>query len=879
MGRRSRSRSDSPKRRKRERSRSRERHSRDKRRRESRKDRSRERDRNSTSRRWKEDSSSLSARRDSMRREERLKEEEAYRKRQEEKRKQLGGDMEEEEEKRGGQESKITDEELLKLQEKRKERLSRLEALTKGGQEQNEAAAPSNSGLSSLDLMKQFEAKLNRKSGNSLKTQGSSSSADFSKMDEPEVEKAPEKTKKRGMGLGGGLVLDSDSENENEALERHEDKTKFTRKELEADDDDRKGPGARGSKRPREEKSEKKEKEKEKEEDEVDPLDAFMSTINTEIKEIEQVDKVKAAKEKKRQQRMGERLFEEDNVPDEIRKSKDDDEKYVFDMLYKKKDLAVVDHSSMDYHDFKKAFYIETPEITRMTENEVKQLRNLLGKIKIKGKNCPRPIKLWTHAGLSLKVLQTINKLGYSLPTPIQAQALPAVMSGRDVIGIAKTGSGKTLAFLLPLLRHIMDQPPLGEGEGPMAIIMAPTRELATQIYNEAKKFTKVVGMRMCCAYGGAPISEQIADLKRGAEIVVCTPGRMIDLLCANQGRVTNLHRVTYLVLDEADRMFDMGFEPQIMRIINNIRPDRQTVMFSATFPRAVETLARKILKQPLEIIVGERSTVCDDITQVVDVVDEDRKWHKLLEVLGQWQHIESILVFVDRQESADTLCKQLLEAGYDKVNAIHGGKSQEQRDQILADYKNKKLAILIATSVAARGLHVKNLQLVINYNAPNHYEDYVHRVGRTGRAGNKGTAYTFLTEDEAALAADLVVALEYNKQEVRPAVKKLADDFKEKQKAGQARHHSGFGGKGFKFDEEEQAQQKKARDTLKKASGLEVEEEEEELKVSSSENESITHPEKKKQYFIVNIKKKKRAKQQQKQSKTRADELKLKRK
>lgn len=180
------------------------------------------------------------------------------------------------------------------------------------------------------------------------------------------------------------------------------------------------------------------------------------------------------------------------------------------------------------------------------------------------GKGCPKPIKTWAQCGVSTKELNILKKLGFEKPTPIQAQAIPAVMSGRDLIGIAKTGSGKTLAFLLPMFRHILDQPPLEETDGPIAIIMTPTRELCMQIGKDIKKFTKSLNLHAVCVYGGTGISEQIAELKRGAEVIVCTPGRMIDMLAANSGKVTNLRRVTYIVLDEADRMFDMGFEPQV---------------------------------------------------------------------------------------------------------------------------------------------------------------------------------------------------------------------------------------------------------------------------------------------------------------------------
>jgi ATP-dependent RNA helicase DDX46/PRP5 len=254
----------------------------------------------------------------------------------------------------------------------------------------------------------------------------------------------------------------------------------------------------------------------------------------------------------------------------------------------RKKALALVDHSKVNYTPFRKNFYIEVPEIARMSEEEVTNYRKGLDDIKVRGRNCPKPIKSFSQAGLSNKLLDVLKKKKFERPTPIQTQAIPAAMSGRDVIGIAKTGSGKTLSFLLPMLRHILDQPPLNSGDGPVGVVMAPTRELAMQIGADIKPFAKACGLRCVCVYGGSGVANQIGDLKRGAEIVVCTPGRMIDMLCSNSGRVVNLRRTTFVVLDEADRMFDMGFEPQIMRIVDNVRPDRQTVMFSATFPKVV---------------------------------------------------------------------------------------------------------------------------------------------------------------------------------------------------------------------------------------------------------------------------------------------------
>ncbi|CAG8473102.1 10632_t:CDS:10 [Acaulospora colombiana] len=539
---------------------------------------------------------------------------------------------------------------------------------------------------------------------------------------------------------------------------------------------------------------------------EEDPLDAFMKDVEVEVEHLNEQDKKRAkqmAKGKSRYDRLESIVQDEVDVEEEIGTKK-----------LKKKDLAAVDHSQVKYEPFRKDFYIEPPEMHDLTPDQVDLIRVELGGIKIRGVDCPKPIQKWTHAGLPAACLQIIKKLNFEKPTPIQSQAIPAIMAGRDVIGVAKTGSGKTIAFLLPMFRHIKDQRPLDQMEGPIAIIMTPTRELAVQIHKECKHFLKGLNLRAVCAYGGSPIKDQIAELKRGAEIIVCTPGRMIDLLCANSGRVTNLKRVTYLVLDEADRMFDMGFEPQVMKIVNNVRPDRQTVLFSATFPRQMESLARKVLKKPLEITVGGRSVVAQDVTQIVEVREESTKFVRLLEILGQQYNDDPdarTLIFVDRQEAADNLLRDLIRKGYPCMS-LHGGKDQLDRDSTIADFKSGVCQLLIATSVAARGLDVKQLKLVINFECPNHMEDYVHRVGRTGRAGNKGTAYTFITPEQDRYAMDIVKALKLSGAHVIPELQKLADGFQEKVKAGSATYSSsGFGGKGLERLDE-------ARDLVKKA-------------------------------------------------------------
>ncbi|KAM9332348.1 LOW QUALITY PROTEIN: putative ATP-dependent RNA helicase DDX46 [Pholidichthys leucotaenia] len=580
--------------------------------------------------------------------------------------------------------------------------------------------------------------------------------------------------------------------------------------------------------------------EQQAEDDDVDPLDAYMEEVKKEVKKFNMggvkgndkkgamtvtkvVTVVKTKKGPHTHKKKGELM---ENDQDAMEYSSEEEEVDLQTALTgfqtkQRKILEPVDHGKIQYESYRKNFYVEVPELAKMTTEEVNAYRLELEGITVKGKGCPKPIKTWVQCGVLMKILNSPQKVSSKHPTPIQAQAIPAIMSGRDLIGIAKTGSGK-IAFLYAHVRHIMDQRHLEEGEGPISVIMTPTRELALQITKECKKFSKPLGLRVVCVYGGTGISEQIAELKRAAEIIVCTPGRMIDMLGANSGRVTNLRRVTYVVLDEADRMFDMGFEPQVMRIVDNVRPDRQTVMFSATFPRAMEALARRILSKPIEVQVGGRSVVCSDVEQHVLVIDEDKKFLKLLEILGHYQEKGSVIIFVDKQEHADGLLKDLMKASYPCMS-LHGGIDQYDRDSIINDFKNGACRLMVATSVAARGLDVKQLILVVNYSCPNHYEDYVHRAGRTGRAGNKGYAYTFITEDQVRYAGDIIKALELSGSPVPPELEQLWALFKDQQKAeGKTiKSSSGFSGKGFKFDETEHALANERKKLQKAALGL----------------------------------------------------------
>ncbi|GAB7348570.1 hypothetical protein MBLNU459_g6960t1 [Dothideomycetes sp. NU459] len=536
--------------------------------------------------------------------------------------------------------------------------------------------------------------------------------------------------------------------------------------------------------------------------DEVDPLDAYMSGLVD--------DEPQPAKKLPRNRLLEpEAMFDTTDSADLEAVGDELDDALALAVKKKRKEMPTVDHAKVEYEPFRKNFYTEPLELQQMSEDDVRALRFELDQIKVKGKDVPVPVQKFAQFGLGTQVLDIIRGLGFDAPTPIQAQTIPAIMSGRDIIGVAKTGSGKTVAFLLPMFRHIKDQRPLANLEGPIGLVMAPTRELAVQIHKECKPYLKALSLRAVCCYGGAPIKDQISELKRGADIIVCTPGRLVDLLAANSGRVTNLRRVTYVVLDEADRMFDMGFEPQVVKVLKSIRPDHQTVLFSATMPKNMESLAKKVLRRPVEITVGGRSTVADTIDQIIEIRPESSKMYKVLELLGDLFEKDEdarALIFVEQQGSADNMMMQLQMRGYPSVS-IHGGRDQIDRDTAIEDFKSGVVPVMVATSVAARGLDVKQLKLVINYDVPNHLEDYVHRVGRTGRAGAAGTAVTLITPDQNKYSVDLVKALKMSKKDVPEDLQTMADNFIKKVNGGEAKAAGfGFGGRGVDRLEEKRA-------------------------------------------------------------------------
>lgn len=401
--------------------------------------------------------------------------------------------------------------------------------------------------------------------------------------------------------------------------------------------------------------------------------------------------------------------------------------------------------------------------------------------ISTKGGNIPRPIRAWNETKIHPSIIEIIDKLEYKEPSPIQRQAIPIGLQNRDIIGVAETGSGKTAAFLIPLLTWIQSLPKITKFEdaegGPYSIIMAPTRELAQQIEEEAMKFAEPLGIRTVSIIGGLSREEQGFKLRLGCEIVIATPGRLIDVL---ENHYLVLNRCTYIVLDEADRMIDMGFEPDVQKVleylpVTNQKPDtdeaedevklaanlidvkrkyRQTVMFTATMPSAVERLARTYLRRPAVVYIGSAGKPTERTEQIVKMCDEKGKRKLLVQILEKGFD-PPILIFVNQKKGVDVLAKSLEKMGYGACT-LHGGKGQEQREYALSSLKEGTKDILVATDVAGRGIDIKDVSMVINYDMAKSIEDYTHRIGRTGRAGKSGVAVTFLTKEDNALFYDL---------------------------------------------------------------------------------------------------------------------------
>lgn len=414
--------------------------------------------------------------------------------------------------------------------------------------------------------------------------------------------------------------------------------------------------------------------------------------------------------------------------------------------------------------------------------------------VEASGTDVPEPVLRFTNPPLDDHLISNIELARYKVPTPVQKYSIPIVMGGRDLMACAQTGSGKTGGFLFPILSQAFINGPsaIPQGAGgnfgrqrkayPTSLILAPTRELVSQIYDESRKFAYRSWVRPCVVYGGADIGSQLRQIERGCDLLVATPGRLVDLI--ERGRIS-LQNIKYLVLDEADRMLDMGFEPQIRRIVEGEDmpgvQNRQTLMFSATFPRDIQMLARDFLKDYVFLSVGRVGSTSENITQKVEYVEDMDKRSVLLDILHT--HGAGLtLIFVETKRMADSLSDFLINQNF-PATSIHGDRTQRERERALEMFRNGRCPILVATAVAARGLDIPNVTHVVNYDLPTDIDDYVHRIGRTGRAGNTGISTAFFNRGNRGVVRDLIELLKEANQEVPAFLENIA------------REGSGFGG------------------------------------------------------------------------------------
>ncbi|KAG8622990.1 hypothetical protein KVT40_007966 [Elsinoe batatas] len=445
--------------------------------------------------------------------------------------------------------------------------------------------------------------------------------------------------------------------------------------------------------------------------------------------------------------------------------------------------------------------------------------------ISTRGGSIPNPMRSWKESSLPQRLLDIVDMAGYKDPSPIQRAAIPIAMQSRDLIGVAVTGSGKTAAFILPLLVYISELPPLDEVnkmDGPYAIILAPTRELAQQIELEAKKFATPLGFTCVSLVGGHSIEEQAYNMRDGAEIIIATPGRLVDCI---ERRVLVLSQCCYIIMDEADRMIDMGFEEPVNKIlsalpVSNEKPDtdaaedsramssflsgrdryRQTMMYTATMPVAVERIARNYLRRPAIVTIGNLGEAVDTVEQRVEMVQgEDKRKKRLAEILQSRQFAAPIIVFVNIKRNCDAIARDIQRMGFSSVT-LHGSKTQDQREAALQGLKEGKYEVLVATDLAGRGIDVQDVSLVVNFNMAPSIEAYTHRIGRTGRAGKSGVAITFLGQEDQDVMFDLRKMIQSS------SISKVPEELRKHEAAQQKRERGrkpavteeggGFGGK-----------------------------------------------------------------------------------
>jgi ATP-dependent RNA helicase DDX23/PRP28 len=426
--------------------------------------------------------------------------------------------------------------------------------------------------------------------------------------------------------------------------------------------------------------------------------------------------------------------------------------------------------------------------------------------IATKGGSIPNPMRYWNESELPDSLLRIVDQVGYTEPSPIQRAAIPIALQSRDLIGVAVTGSGKTASFLLPLLVYISQLPRLdamNRNDGPYGLILAPTRELAQQIEVEAKKFANPLGFRTAVIVGGHSIEEQAFSLREGAEIIIATPGRLLDCI---ERRVLVLSQCCYVIMDEADKMIDMGFEEPVNKIlealpVGNEKPDtdlaedaaamargmyRQTMMYTATMPVALERIARKYLRRPAIVTIGNAGEAVETVEQRVEFVPgEDKRKKRLQEILNSGEFAAPIIVFVNIKRNCDAVARDIKHMGFNSVT-LHGSKTQEQREAALDSLRKGQSDVLVATDLAGRGIDVPDVSLVINFNMAGSIESYTHRIGRTGRAGKSGVAITFWGNEDADVLYDLKQML--TKSQISKVPEDLRKHEASQQKGGKKR-------------------------------------------------------------------------------------------
>ncbi|XP_036772098.2 probable ATP-dependent RNA helicase DDX43 [Manis pentadactyla] len=435
-----------------------------------------------------------------------------------------------------------------------------------------------------------------------------------------------------------------------------------------------------------------------------------------------------------------------------------------------------------DLPPIKKNFYMESEMTSSMSQEQIDNWRKenyntMCDDLRDGEKRpIPNPTCKFEDAFQSYPdIMKNIKKAGFQKPTPIQSQAWPIVLQGIDLIGVAQTGTGKTLSYLMPGFIHLDSQPVAREKRnGAGMLVLTPTRELALQVEGECSKYS-YKGLKSVCIYGGGDRNRQIQSLTKGADIIIATPGRLNDLQMNN---FVNLKSITYLVLDEADKMLDMGFEPQIMKILLDVRPDRQTIMTSATWPSAVRRLAQSYLKEPMIVYVGTLDLVAvSTVKQNIIVTTEEEKRSHLQTFLESMSPEEKVIVFVSRKAVADHLSSDLI-LRHISVESLHGDREQSDRERALENFKTGTVRILIATDLASRGLDVHDVTHVYNYDFPRNIEEYVHRVGRTGRAGKTGVSITLITRNDWRVAPELINILERANQSVPEGLVAMAERY-----------------------------------------------------------------------------------------------------